>query len=193
MNWMEIEILVEQAQAGNREAFGELAQRFEKAVLAAAFAKLRDFNEAQELSQEVFVQAMRKLPQLREPRAFAGWLRRMTARMAINRLTRRGPVLGADTAFLNEVPGTQRTPDEDVELGEMRAGLYAGLRQLKSVDRQTLEAFYLRGQSVQEMADEFATPVGTIKRRLHVARGRLKDVLEPTLGESSRELALATA
>ena len=39
--------------------------------------------------------------------------------------------------------------------------------------RKTLEAFYVRGQSLLEMSDEFDAPVGTIKRRLHVARKRL--------------------
>jgi len=52
------------------------------------------------------------------------------------------------------------------------------LRDLKPLDRETLEAFYLRGRSLKQMAREFETPVGTIKRRLHVARQRLKDVME---------------
>ena len=48
-----------------------------------------------------------------------------------------------------------------------------GLRQLGEMDRQTLEAFYFSGQSLIEMADSYDAPVGTIKRRLHVARKRL--------------------
>jgi len=53
-------------------------------------------------------------------------------------------------------------------------------------DRATLEAFYLRGRSLKQMAREFEVPTGTIKRRLHVARLRLKEVLgeiDPTLAE----------
>ena len=49
---------------------------------------------------------------------------------------------------------------------------------MKELDRLTLEAFYLHGRSLKQMSREFETPVGTIKRRLHVARQRLKDVLE---------------
>ena len=41
-----------------------------------------------------------------------------------------------------------------------------------------LEAFYLRGDSLKKMSADFDAPVGTIKRRLHVARHRLKEVLE---------------
>jgi RNA polymerase sigma-70 factor, ECF subfamily len=179
MSWEEITVLVDKAKLGDRAAYGELVCRFEKSVYAMALARVRNPLEAQELAQEVFIHAMRKLPQLREPRAFAGWLRRMTARMAINRLTRRGPLFGAEPDVLDAVPGYDRPPDEHLELGEAKARLYEGLAELKPQDRATLEAFYLRGRSLKQMSREFEAPVGTIKRRLHVARERLKEVLEP--------------
>lgn len=178
MSWMEITVLVDKAKLGDREAYGELVVRFQNSVYAMALARVRDPIEAQELAQEVFVHAMRKLPQLRDARCFAGWLRRMCARMAINRLTRKGPVFGAEPEVLDGVEGDFRTPDELLVLAEEKADLHAGLRKLKDLDRSTLEAFYLRGRSLKQMAREFETPVGTIKRRLHVARARLKDVLE---------------
>src|SRR6188508_945583 len=53
-----LEFLVEAAQAGDREAFGELVTRFEGMVYAIAFRRLNNHAEAQELSQEVFVKAM---------------------------------------------------------------------------------------------------------------------------------------
>ena len=55
----------------------------------------------------------------------------------------------------------------------------AGLNRLRALDRETLEAFYVRGQSLLEMSDEFDAPLGTIKRRLHVARKRLAKEVEP--------------
>jgi RNA polymerase sigma-70 factor (ECF subfamily) len=53
-----------------------------------------------------------------------------------------------------------------------------GLRKLRTLDRDTLVAFYVRGQSLLEMSDQFDAPVGTIKRRLHVARQRLAKEIE---------------
>lgn len=178
MCWIEVEELVGRAQAGDRIAFGELVTRFQGAVFAAAMTRLRDAGEAQEMAQEVFVHAMRKLPQLRDPRCFAGWLRRITARMAINRLTRRGPIRGAEPELLDAVPAVAATPLEDLVRAEQRAAVQAGLRRLKPLDRQALEAFYLRGASLKRIARDLAVPVGTVKRRLHVARRRLKTVLE---------------
>jgi RNA polymerase sigma-70 factor (ECF subfamily) len=186
MSWAEIIVLVERAQGGDRAAFGELVERFQGSVYGMALARVRDPLEAQELAQDVFVHAMRKLPQLRDPRCFAGWLRRITARMAINRLTRRGPLFGADPDALEGVAARGRAPGDALEVGEAVGQLKDGLAGLKPLDRQTLEAFYLRGRSLKQMAREFEVPTGTIKRRLHVARGRLREVLEgidPTLAD----------
>ena len=170
--------LVRAAAAGDRLAFGQLVERYERAVYNTALRRLGNHAEAQELAQEVFVHGMRKLPQLRDPRCFAGWLRRITARMAINRLTRRGPVSGTTPEFLDSVEGRVATPLEQIELNEAKAELHEGLSRLKPLDRATLEAFYLRGRSLKQMSREFETPVGTIKRRLHVARQRLKEALQ---------------
>jgi RNA polymerase sigma-70 factor (ECF subfamily) len=63
---------------------------------------------------------------------------------------------------------------------EQAAELYRALEQLKPIDRATLVAFYIRGRSLKQMSREFETPIGTIKRRLHVARNRLKKVMEMT-------------
>jgi len=178
MSWEEVTELVLRAQTGDRAAYGELFRRFQGSVYAMALTRVHNPVEAQELAQEVFVHGMRKLPQLRDPRCFAGWLRRITARMAINRLSRRGPVSGAEPEFLDSVEGRVRGPVEELERNEAKAELHAGLKQLKDLDRETLEAFYLRGQSLKQMSREFETPIGTIKRRLHVARLRLKEVLE---------------
>lgn len=186
MSWTDIILLIERAQGGDRQAYGELVERFQGSVYAMALARVRDPLEAQELAQDVFVHAMRKLPQLRDPRCFAGWLRRITARMAINRLTRRGPLFGADPDLLATVADDLRTAEDRAEVGEAVGQLKVGLARLKTLDRLTLEAFYLRGRSLKQMAREFEVPTGTIKRRLHVARQRLKEELEtidPTLAD----------
>src|SRR3954468_5490559 len=150
MSWTEITLLVERAKVGDREAYGELVARFQGSVYAMALTRVRDPLEAQELAQDVFVHAMRKLPQLRDPRCFAGWLRRITARMAINRLTRKGPLFGAEQGVLDAGSGYERAPEAHLEVVEAIDQLRAGLAVLKPLDRQTLEAFYLRGRNLKQ-------------------------------------------
>lgn len=171
--------LVLAAQRGDRTAFGQLFERFERTVFAIAMRRLGDFNEAQELTQDVFVQAMTKLDQLREPAAFAGWLRSITHRMAINRMVRRGPAIPTEPESLEQNCVENVTPLSLVLQNERKAELRDGLGRLRDLDRETLEAFYVKGHSLVEMSDEFDAPLGTIKRRLHVARKRLAKEVEP--------------
>jgi RNA polymerase sigma-70 factor, ECF subfamily len=178
MSWDEISALIVRAQSGDRAAFGTLVERFQPAVYAVALARLRDANEAIELTQEVFIHAMTKLGQLRDPHCFVGWLRQITVRMAINRVTRRAPVQGADPDLLQNAPSAIAGPLDEMIRAEGRAEIWEGLERLKPLDRATLVAFYIRGKSLKQMSREFETPVGTIKRRLHVARNRLKNALE---------------
>jgi RNA polymerase sigma-70 factor (ECF subfamily) len=195
MSWNEILYLVTRAQAGDRVAYGQLVERFQPGVYALALSKLRNPTEAQELTQEVFIHAMTRLEQLRDAHCFVSWLRQITVRMAINRLTRRGPFLGADLDVFQNAPAPAETPLDDMVRAENRGEVLAGLARLKALDRATLEAFYLHGHSLKRMSREFDTPVGTIKRRLHVARNRLRKLLEKVLpaaaGRERDELALA--
>jgi RNA polymerase sigma-70 factor (ECF subfamily) len=178
MTWNEITELVERARAGDRRAYGDLVERFQPTVYAVALARLRNTAEAQELAQEVFLHGMKKLAQLRDAACFAGWLRQITVRMAINRLTRRGPLHQAEPEALDRAEAGGDGPLSALVKAEQAAELYRGLDLLKPVDRATLVAFYLRGRSLKQMSREFETPVGTIKRRLHVARNRLRKQME---------------
>src|SRR5580700_2764482 len=123
--------LVLQAQAGDRIAYGELVERFQPTVYAVALARLRNPTEAQELAQEVFLHGMKKLPQLREAAAFAGWLRQITVRMAINRLTRRGPLQRVGEEILDNTQATDGGPLDALVRTEQAAELHKGLERLK--------------------------------------------------------------
>ena len=182
--WSEVERLVRLAQEGDRSAFGELFERFRGSVLAQARLRLRHEEEAAELVQEVFLHAMRKLNQLREPACFGAWLRRITVRVAINRATRRPPLPTADPSLLEDQRLCSQSPMDDLVKQEQRARVRSAVARLRPIDRDALVAFYLRGRSLVEIARDFEVPVGTVKRRLHVARHRLERALEN--GESGR-------
>jgi RNA polymerase sigma-70 factor (ECF subfamily) len=192
MSWNEVVDLVIRAQAGDRAAFGELVARFEPAVRAVALARLRDIHEAVELTQEVFIHAMTKLPQLRDPHCFVSWLRQITVRMAINKATRRHAVQGAAPEMLANAADVQGGPLDEMIRAENRAAVRKGLARLKPIDRATLEAFYLRGRTLKQMSRDFETPIGTIKRRLHVARHRLRVQMERRQAKRNRRRELAT-
>ncbi len=177
METSELELVLA-AQQGDREAFGRLVERYDRAVYVTALRRLGNHAEAQELTQEVFVKAMERIDQLRQPECFGGWLRSITTRMAINRAVRRAPAVSTAPQALEATCVDAATPLQAVLAGERQRQVRDGLDRLGELDRQTLVAFYVDGESLLQMSDRFASPVGTIKRRLHVARKRLAKELE---------------
>ena len=174
--------LVLAAQAGDRQAFGELFERYRIQIFALAKRKVGDSDDAEELVQDVFIKAMQKIDQLRVPEAFGGWLRQIVCRMAINRVTRKGMSVACDPVTMEATCMSDDSPEDSAVSREEAANLREGLDRLPDLDRDTLSAFYLNGMSVLEMSTTFDAPVGTIKRRLHTARKRLAKemgVLQP--------------
>ena len=169
--------LVRAAQDGDRQAFAELFERYRRGVYNTVFQRLRNGAEAQELCQDVFIQAMRKIHQLHNPLCFGGWLRSIANHMAINRAIRARPVRSIQSERFDAHWAESETPLGEVLARERRNQVRLGLNRLTDLDRDTLIAFYFQGQSLVQMSDEFKSPVGTIKRRLHVARKRLAQQL----------------
>ncbi len=183
--WSELADTVVRAQGGDREAFGELVEQFERTVHAVCLRRLGNPSEALELTQEVFLHVMKRLDQLREPERFAGWLRQVAARMAINRATRRIQPPNVDSEVLEAAGEHHLAPLDELIARERAQRLHDGLARLKALDRETLVAFYIRGQSLIEIADDLEVPIGTVKRRLHTARKRLKAELEAGVADAA--------
>ncbi len=182
-SWADLAVVVRRAQAGDRDAFGDLIVQFEPTVHAIALRRLGNANDALELTQDVFLHVLKRLDQLREPERFAGWLKQMAARMAINRATRRLPPPSVENSVLEASYGPRESALDALIAREHVDRLTAALATLKAIDREALDAFYLKGLSLIEMAALFEVPVGTVKRRLHTARKRLKQALEDSVAD----------
>ena len=172
----DIVVLVTRAQHGDRQAYSELYEHFCPRVHALAHAYLHDTLAAQELAHDVLVQAFVKLQQLRCPAAFPVWLRQMTTRMAINYVSRRGREVLVVAALRHQAM-TDSSPLEQLLSDERLERVRQSLERLTPLDRDTLLAFYYHGQSLATISQQAAAPLGTIKRRLHMARKRLRQEL----------------
>ena len=116
--------LVRAAQTGDRDAFGLLFERYRPGIVALAMRRVRNADEAEELAQDVFIQAMQKIEQLRVPEAFGGWLRRIVHRMAINRMTRTRSALACDPETLEATCLAAGAPDELAQERAAVAGIW---------------------------------------------------------------------
>jgi len=165
---------VERAQRGDLEAFGKLVERFQDAVFGAAYAVLGDFHDAQDLAQESFIRAWSRLEKLRDPNRFPGWLYRITRNCCLDYMRRRegdAVPLSQENVPASDVP----TASERLERTEMREAVLDAIRSLSEPNRLATTLFYIDGYSVEEVAEFLEVPPGTVKRRLHDSRKKLRE------------------
>ncbi|WP_431683675.1 SigE family RNA polymerase sigma factor [Kitasatospora sp. KL5] len=145
------------------------------------YAMTGDFSEAQDVVQEAFVRGWGRRARLSSDEGTPeAWIRTVAWRLAVSRWrrARRGRVLELGHAVPEDTPGP----------GPEHTALVAALRKLPAVQRQAIVLFHLCDLSVQQIADEAGTAVGTIKARLSRGRAALAEHLrdEPDAGSTPR-------
>jgi RNA polymerase sigma factor (sigma-70 family) len=170
----EIETLVLRAQAGDSEAFAQIVERFQDMAYGYAYAFLNDFPQAEDAAQEAFIQAYRSFADLREPRAFPAWFKRILFKYC-DRVTRGNQPnlssLEAEGELVSSLPG----PAEAAEQNELTQSIDAAIQGLPLDQRVATTLFYIDGYSQQEIAEFLEVPAKTVKSRLHSSRLRLKE------------------
>jgi RNA polymerase sigma factor (sigma-70 family) len=185
------EYLVTLAQASDNSraqrhaAFGELVVRFQDMAYGYAYAILGDAHLAQDAAQEAFIAAYQNLDQLREPKAFPGWLRRIIFTRCM-RLTRgkRLPDQSLDTVQLSS---SQPTPLAALEAQEMQEQIRAAIRALSEPQRVATVLYYIDGYSQSEVAEFLGISVDAVKKRLQRARERLQERMVEMVQENLQE------
>lgn len=175
--------LVAATLAGDGEAYNTVVRRYQEAVFGIALARLRNFHEAEDIAQQVFLEAYERLDALADPSRLAAWLRSITVHQCIDLLRRRRDNVDLDTVEAEVSHGP--LPDVALERHELRQQVMDAIGKLSKTQRETTTLFYMGRYSLKQIAAMQEVPLGTVKRRLHDARERLKTemlhVVEDTL------------
>ena len=154
------------------DAFGEVVRRYQDLVYGYAYSLLRDRDLAQDAAQETFLAAYRALPQLRDPEALPGWLRRVARTQlpaaesgAPGATSRPGPTT---PSAAGGQPSTTRS--RRPRSAELRRALVAAIGVLTPREREATVLFYVSGLPQEEVARFLDVPVTTVKKRLQAAR-----------------------
>jgi RNA polymerase sigma-70 factor (ECF subfamily) len=171
--------IVRAVLGGEREAFAALVARYERGAWMMARRVLRDDHAAADAAQEAFLQAYRRLGELRTPECFGAWLMRIARREAIRQARRNAR---RPDRSLGDRNGD--SPDDPVVMaaGESRLAedceeILAALGRLPQHERVAVVLRYLDGYSMVEVAAALGRPLNTVTKQLSRAIARLKGLL----------------
>ena len=165
--------LVGRFLGGQRDAAGALVDRYQKRVFNVALRMLGNVQDAEDVTQTVFLNAFLKLGTYDPRFRFFSWIYRMAVNESLNMLKRRKPTVTLEDALGIRAPGA--APDRGTEAAD-RVG--KALMGLKPDDRAVVVLCHFVSFSYQEIADVLEIPVRTVKSRLFTARERLRLALD---------------
>jgi RNA polymerase sigma-70 factor (ECF subfamily) len=177
---MELIMLVERATQGDATAFGSLVTQHWRYVYTICLSQVGRAAEAEDLTQEVFVQVSHDLADLRTPDKFLPWLHQVT-RNVCRMWRRRQRATSAPLDAIAEVDDPAAAAR--LRRSELSAIVGAMLGQMSPMSREVLALHYLAGYSEAELAVALGVAPATVKSRLREAREQAKRKLLPVVRE----------
>jgi RNA polymerase sigma factor (sigma-70 family) len=179
--------IVDQVLAGDRDAFGILIDRHRDGATRLATRILHARADAEDVVQEALLHAFLDLAVLHDRDRFVPWLLGIVVNLAKSRLRLRREVPVEDWSGGRVIRGfvwmdAEPTPDARHEARELHDLVWKALAELPAEQQETVQLHYVDGLRVWEIAALVGVPSGTVKARLHRARGRLRRALAAELG-----------
>jgi RNA polymerase sigma-70 factor (ECF subfamily) len=176
--------LVRRAQRGDEQAFATLFQLHKKRVFAVCLQMTKDVADAEDLTQEAFMQVFRSVNSFRGDSAFSTWLHRIAVNTVLMKLRRRRsssvlsldePASSESTCFKREVGKA----DPNLRGAIDRIALRRAIDELPEGCRQIFDLHEVEGYQHHEIAELLRCSIGNSKSQLHKARMKMRDSLFP--------------
>ena len=173
--------LIYRILSGDDVAFSILVEKYQKSVHALVWRKIGDFHYAEEITQDTFCQVYKKLPTLRNPNQFAGWLYVIANRRCLNWLRKQEPAMQSlEDTHVEEVEKFSYTrylsEHRETEAKEHRHEIVKKLlARLPESERTVMTLYYLGEMTTKEISKFLGVSVKTISSRLLRARKRLQE------------------
>ncbi|KAA3602837.1 MAG: hypothetical protein DWQ06_06595 [Calditrichaeota bacterium] len=161
-----LEILINKSKEGDAKSFSKIVVRFSQSSYFISYEKVRDKNFAKDVTQEAFIEAWLKLQNLKEPKAFSSWLKKI--------------IIGKCERFnrKNKVQHTTLDSLKNFRYSEKNEQFEEIVEELDNLPPKEIEIaklFYLSGYSQKEIAAKFDLPLTTVKKRLQLSRNKIKE------------------
>lgn len=177
-------VFVQQLQAGNRQAFAELLDRYEARVYRLALRFTGTPSDAEDVTQEIFLGVYKSIGNFRGGAALGTWIYRVAMNHCLEFRRKRK----LDSVPYNEELALashdwREDPEQSAAKTELTARIEAALQHLSSQHREVVVLHELQGLTYQEVAVALNIPVGTVKSRLSNAFRKLRELLGGYVGE----------
>lgn len=193
--------LVRMALNGDHSAFGALVDRYKNLVYGLLLNRIGDFDQAEDLAQDAFIEAYVHLEKLREPVRFSSWLCGIATNLSsklLSRQERESEVMGQMAAFQEDAGSVIRfsggtepaTPEQEVAAQELKEAIWQAVGELPERSREVILLFYFNDMSHTRIAQFLGVAPNTVLSQLRHGRNRLRDKMLPFVEETLREKAL---
>jgi len=172
--------LIAKTLDGQTAAFGILVRKYQNRLFNSMVHLLRNQSDAEDVVQDAFLLALRKLDSFQGNSQFYTWLFRIARNTAISKLRRKKPTVSLespDSEQRLDFPDDGPAPSTEMERRERQMGLMAAMDLLSSEHREILILREMEDQSYETISEILDLPVGTVRSRLHRARSQLKELL----------------
>ncbi len=190
--------LIHDILSGDDAAFSVLVEKYQKSVHALVWRKIGDFHHAEEITQDTFLQVYKKLPTLKDPHKFAGWLYVIANRLCIDWMRKNNLITQSlEDTPVEEIEKSSYThhvsEQRQTETSERRRDIVKKLlARLPESERTVVTLYYLGEMTVKEISKFLGVSVSTIHVRLHRARKRLQEKEEHLVQEVLGGVQLST-
>ena len=184
----EIQPLIDAAQSGDEDAFGELVTSHYERIYRHLWTYVRNEHDARDLAQETWIKVWDKINTFRGEAPFGAWVARIATRTALDFISRKKRMREVTLPESDETSLPQETtatapdqPDQALQRSEIRDRFHSALDTLSEKHRTVLALRELEGLSYTEIAQTLRCRTGTVMSRLFNARKaiqyKLKDLL----------------
>ena len=178
--------LIKKAQHGDRDAFAQLLERYEKQVYHQVLRMVSSPEDAADMTQEAFLKVWQGLPSFQGDSSFSTWLYRLTNNVCIDFLRREKKRRGdaslddEERDLASALADPAPTPEQKLEQQELHKAVAEGLDRLSEEHRQVLVLREINGLSYEEIGRVLDLTPGTVKSRIARARLTLANFLRKT-------------
>jgi RNA polymerase sigma-70 factor (ECF subfamily) len=169
--------LAVRASKGESAAFGLLYDRHVDAIYRYVYYRVRDDAEAEDLTSDVFMRALRAMPRYEPRQAFLAWLYRIARNAVIDRARRGNRQVSFEDALEHPMADQVLDPDEQILATSDNATLRGALAQLTPLQQEVIVLRFLEGYSTHEIARIVGKREGTVRGIQFRAIGALRQLI----------------